>query len=247
MRAGGADRSSRGYRWRRSGQRPRTAGSYPGAGWVVCLGCRPDALVRRLGSGACAHLSGDDWWCGLRELLAQRLPANMRIPFHIDGRQDAESGGPPGDRLVTMTPRSVGHWAGYTYPFWWSWAAGSISARLAVAGYGSSWRLEQPDSGPSLCRRRDRALRAQWFRGLEVRLPDGEAHKTLRARPDCMTPLRSKAWIVRRGVALAAASSRHGRFCCATYCGVPLVMVPTSLLAMVDARGWQGGRRSTPG
>ena len=212
-------------------------------GLVVCLGCRPDALVGRLGSGASRPmLSGDDLAVRTGELLTQRLPAYQRIPFHIE-TADKTPNQVAAQVIALVTSDATARWvtgAGYTYPILVGPGLREhLGALLAVRGYGSRLAVVSNQTvAPLYAGDVIEALRGSGFAPFEVRLPDGEAHKTLESVARLYDAFAEQG-LDRSGAVVALGGgviTDMAGFAAASYMrGVPLVMVPTSLLAMVDA------------
>ena len=212
-------------------------------GLAICLGCRFDALLERLGSGISRPmLSGDDLSRRTRELLVERQSAYREIPFHIETADKT-----PDQVAVEVVALASGGaracWVrggDHAYPV--LVGAGlhrHLGALLAVRGYSAKVAVVTNDTvGPLYAGGLIDALVSSGFSPFEVRLPDGEAHKTL-GNVAWLYDAFAENGLDRSGAVVALGGgvvTDMAGFAAATYMrGVSLVMVPTSLLAMVDA------------
>lgn len=212
-------------------------------GLAICLGCREDVLVGRLGRGASRPmLAGDNMGRRVRQLLTERLSAYQQIPFHVETADKTPE--EVAQEVVALAKgRASAQWVrgtGSGYPV----LVGSglhrhLGALLAVRGFSPrvavvSNETVGPLYGPDLMS----SLEASGFAPFEVLLPDGETHKTLESVAQLYDAF-AREGLDRSGAVVALGGgviTDMAGFAAATYMrGVSLVMMPTSLLGMVDA------------
>jgi len=212
-------------------------------GLLVCLDCAPSELGRRLqGDAHRPMLWAENPAARLCELLAERQPAYAQIPYHIDttycSAKEAAS------QVVALYEANPKTWRVRT-------PSGEYSVHLVPGGLehiGALLRCNGVQSGVVLVcdenvwplhgQRLYRALASTRLRAASVVLPAGEQHKTL----DTLRLLYDRlaeSGLDRSGAVLALGGgviTDMAGLAAATYMrGVHLVMVPTSLLGMVDA------------
>ncbi len=209
----------------------------------VCLGCREDVLLERLGGGESRPmLAGDDTRRRSRELLRKRRPAYQQVPFHIEtaGRRPEEIA----EAIVALVHGEASaqwvHGEGFSYPV----LVGTglrhhLGALMATRGFGPRVAAVSNETiAPFYLSEVMRSLEASGFAPFEVCLADGETHKTLDTAAHLYDVFVEKG-LDRSGAVVAVGGgvvTDTAGFAAATYMrGVPTVMVPTSLLGMVDA------------
>ncbi len=214
------------------------------SGPVVCLGATPEELLHRLdGAQDRPLLDVPDRVARITELLAERAEAYGRIPLQVDttGLTVAQVA----DRVMAVaeTPLAASirvRYPGGEYTVWLGRGLLAESGMLLQQhGLGGQAVLVTNRTvGDLYAAAVGESLRAAGFEVTSRIVPDGEAHKTLdtvRALYDGFV----EAGLDRHGVLLALGGGVVGDmagFAAATYLrGVPLVQVPTTLLAMVDA------------
>ncbi len=217
------------------------------SGVLICLDASTDVIMQRLqGLHNRPLLGAADRQVRIETLLTQRAAAYAAIPHHIDTddltveqvaerviRLARQAGGGPlrigvrgasGDYDILIGDgmlREIGQAM---------IGAGLRSCRCAV--------VTQPAIAAAHADRLIEGAREAGFDPIVVEIPDGEAHKTLStvaglydAFVDASLDRRSSVIALGGGVVGDVAG-----FAAASYLrGVPLVQVPTSLLAMVDA------------
>ena len=214
------------------------------SGLVVCLTASPDEILRRLEATEDRPLlDAPDRRTRIAALLAQRAKAYRRIPLHVDttGLTVAQTA----DRVmalldsrpVTIIPV---HYPGGEYAVFLSRGAlAQVGALLREQGLSGQVTLVTDISIARM--HAPVVIESLTAAGIEVAVcavPEGEAFKTLgtvRALYDRFI----EAGLDRHGAVLALGGGVTGDtagFAAATYLrGVPLVQLPTTLLAMVDA------------
>lgn len=212
-------------------------------GWVVCLDCEAEAIVRRLqGDQGRPMLWGDSPEQRVRDLLSQRYAAYSQIPHHLDTTsRTVEQVAEAVVRLYEARPEA---WPVRT-------PTGSYLVHLIPGGLaflGDLLKAQRVSSDPVVVsdenvwplygERVMESLTARGYRPATVTLPAGERHKTL----DTVRLLYDRfieAGLDRGGAVIALGGgvvTDTAGFAAATYLrGVRLVQVPTSLLGMVDA------------
>ncbi len=218
------------------------------SGPVVCLQSSPDEILRRLaGSGARPLLAGD----AAREiprLLAEREAAYGHIPLQVDttGLSVDEVASRVLDLVHDQAPTAIDiPVTGMGEDYRIRLGRGLLSrlgGLLREASVASAASAAVVVTNPTVLALYGTALLAgldaAGFAPAVCQVPDGEAAKTL----DTVRELYGaflKAGLDRQGVVLALGGGVTGDlagFAAATYLrGVPLVQVPTTLLAMVDS------------
>ncbi|MGC9361132.1 MAG: 3-dehydroquinate synthase [Anaerolineae bacterium] len=210
---------------------------------AVCLGCREDVLVERLGgSESRPMLAGDDTRRRIRDLLRKRGPAYQRIPFHIETATKTPD--EVAKAIVALVESEASaqwvHGEGFSYPV----LVGTglrhhLGALVAARGFGPRMAVVSNETiAPLYLPELMRSLQASGFAPFEACLPDGETHKTLEAAAHLYDAFVEQG-LDRSGAVVAVGGgvlTDTAGFAAATYMrGVPIVMIPTSLLGMVDA------------
>lgn len=229
------------------------------SGLVVCLDAQPETVLRRLrecqdeGDGTAVRpmLEGGDPLVRIRELKARRQPYYDQAHWTV--RTDLISEGEVArevikawyllsHRLSVDSPdlaAVVTHSSG-SYPVYVGWGLiERIGERMLGVGLkGPMYLISDEGLYPRHVRRAQRALERCGIATHLYILPRGETTKSLdmaRAIYDWLVERRAE----RRHVIVALGGGMVGDlagFVAATYLrGMPLVQVPTSLLAMVDA------------
>lgn len=229
------------------------------SGLVVCLDAQPETVLRRLrecqdeGDGTAVRpmLEGGDPLVRIRELKASRQPYYDEAHWTV--RTDLISEGEVArevikawyllrHRLSVDSPdlaAVVTHSSG-SYPVYVGWGLiERIGERMLGVGLkGPMYLISDDGLYPRHVRRAQRALERCGIATHLYILPRGETTKSLdmaRAIYDWLVERRAE----RRHVIVALGGGMVGDlagFVAATYLrGMPLVQVPTSLLAMVDA------------
>ncbi len=215
------------------------------SGILICLTCEVDELLRRLGKVKDRPLlEVADRRRRIESLLAQRREAYERIPHHIDTtgltvEEVAErviellKSEAAVERITVRTPTG-----GYEVHLGRGLLArvGELARQRGLRGRAAV--VTNPTVGGLYAPVVVESLRKAGFDPLVVEVPDGEAFKTL----DTVRSLYDR--FVEGGLDRASPVFALGGgvigdtagFAAATYMrGVPLVQLPTSLLAMVDA------------
>ena len=216
---------------------------------VICLQADVTELQRRLASsrdGVRPLLAGEDPALRIQHLLAARMPAYAAIPVQLD--TTGLSPAAVGDRVLGMAYGWIEHEtyvlpvrvSGAHYPvFIGEGVLDHLGSLLATHAASRQVAVVTNDvladlHGPTVLAH----LRDAGFQPVLARLPEGEQFKTL----DTVRSLYERfvhAGLDRHSVMVALGGGVVGDvagFAAATYLrGVPLVQVPTSLLAMVDA------------
>jgi len=212
------------------------------SGVLFCLRCSPDEILRRLALAEDRPLLDvEDRRQRIEALLAQRREAYAQIPYQIEttGRT-IEQVAEEVIRLAGAT-RRIAVWAP-TGRYNIHLSLGGLArigellddwgqpSRVAVVSNSTVWPLH----GPTV----ESSLRAAGFDPLICLVPDGEAYKRL----DTVCQLYDQfidGGLDRSGVVIAFGGGVVGDmagFAAATYMrGLPLVQVPTTLLAMIDS------------
>ncbi len=214
------------------------------SGPVICLQAAPDEILRRLASAADRPLLDvPDRRARIAELLAARADAYARIPLQLDttGLTVAQVA----DRVLALAAAAPARvlpvrYPGGEYPIHLGRGLlGQVGALLRERGLqGTVALVTNPTVGELYAETVTESLEGAGFRVAACTVPDGEAYKT----PDTVRGLYDafiEAGLDRGSPVLALGGGVIGDmagFAAATYLrGVPLVQVPTSLLAMVDA------------
>jgi len=213
---------------------------------VICLTCDLEEILRRLnGDENRPMLWGGDWRERVRTLLEHRKAAYDRIPYHVDTTHltveevvkrvlllsDTRFTTPL--RIPVTTPMG-------SYEILFGEGAlnqvgellsdEQIGARIAVVADENAWEFH----GAKL----ESNLRRGGLDPLVIRLPSGEQHKTLET-VSFLYDRFIEGGLDRQGAVLAFGGGVVGDvagFAAATYLrGVPLLQLPTTLLAMVDS------------
>ena len=224
---------------------PANRDALSATGRVVCLTCDTDEILRRLdedGDRPLLGATGEDRRPRIEALLADRAEAYAVLPHHVDttGRAEAEIVGAIVDLLgeVVLPVRHGG---------------GSYDVRIGLGGLerlGDAMRsvgIERSAaialvSNPTVQSHHGDAalasLRAAGYRPELLPVPDGESAKRL-ATVERLYDGLVDVGLDRRGVVVGlggGVTTDLAGFAAATFLrGVRLVLVPTSLLAMVDA------------
>jgi shikimate kinase/3-dehydroquinate synthase len=214
------------------------------SGPVVCLTASPDEILRRLETAQDRPLLGaPDRRARIAALLAERAETYRRIPLQIDttgltvaqvaDRVMAVIDTPPATTIPVRAPGGTYaiHLGRELLPRTGSLLrAQDLSGRLVL--------VTNPTVGDLYAASVVESLETAGFRAATCIVPDGEAYKTL----DTVRQLYDgfiEAGLDRRGAVLALGGGVIGDltgFAAATYLrGVPLVQLPTTLLAVVDA------------
>jgi shikimate kinase/3-dehydroquinate synthase len=214
------------------------------SGPIVCLTASPNEILRRLeGARDRPLLDVPDRRGRIAALLAERAKTYRRIPLQVDttGLTVAQVA----DRVMAVIDASPTTVIPVRYP------GGEYAVHLGrglLARVGSLLReqdlsgqvvlVTNPTVGNLYAESVTESLKAAGFPVAICTVPDGEAYKTL----DTMRTLYDgfiEAGLDRHGAVLALGGGVIGDmagFAAATYLrGVPLVQLPSTLLAMVDA------------
>lgn len=219
-------------------------------GWVICLAADIEELLERIPEDGSRPLLQGDYRKEVETLLAERHQAYAQIPIQIDttgltiaqiarlivafveSRLDLEEC-PRFEQLSVQTPTG-------SYPILLGRGLLShVGSLLAERGSkGSVAIVTNEVVGPLYSPGVIASLRQAGFHSSLFTVPDGERHKNLESvRSLCGRFL--EAGVDRTSVVLALGGgviTDLAGFVAATYMrGLPLVMVPTTLLAMVDA------------
>ena len=210
------------------------------SGLLVCLTCDVEETLRRLAQAEDRPLlDAADRRERIEALLAERREAYSRIPHQIDttGLTVEEVAERVikllGEKIAVRTPTG-------SYPIH---LGNGLLARVGELAWERGLRgkvalVTNPTVGELYASPVAESLREAGFEPLICRVPDGEVYKTL----DSVSSLYDqfiKGGLDRYGAVLALGGGVIGDvagFAAATYMrGVPLVQLPTTLLAMVDA------------
>jgi len=214
------------------------------SGPVVCLTASPDEILRRLEAAKDRPLlDAPDRRARIAALLAERAEAYRHIPLQVDttgltvaqiaDRVMAVADTTPAMTIPVRTPG--GEYAVHL-------GRGLLAqAGPLLQGQNLSGRIVLVTNltvGDLYAASVTESLEAAAFQVATCIVPDGEAHKTLdtvRTLYDCFV----EAGLDRHGAVMALGGGVIGDmagFAAATYLrGLPLVQLPTTLLAMVDA------------
>ena len=214
---------------------------------VICLDCEPGEIIRRLEKVEDRPLlEGDHRRERVESLLAQRRAAYAQIPLHID--TTALMVEEVADQVISLYERGTG------------WGEGAIEVKTPTFTYEivlqngaleqAGELLSQREIGPKVAIVTDRTVGRLYAPSLEkslakaglfpstIEMSDGEAFKTLetvRTLYDRFIELdldRASAIVALGGGVVGDVVG----FAATTYMrGLPLVQVPTTLLAMVDS------------
>lgn len=214
------------------------------SGPLVCLTAAPDEILRRLKAAADRPLLNvPDRQARIAALLAERAEAYSRIPLQVDTtgltvkevaeRVIAAAAAPPA-RVIP-----VRHPGGEYAIHLGRGLLAQIGVMLRQRGLGGRVALATtPPIGDLYLAPAIRSLENAGYEATPCIAPDGEKHKTLdtvRTLYDCFI----EAGLDRHGAVLALGGGVIGDmagFAAATYLrGVPLLQLPTTLLAMVDS------------
>jgi len=212
------------------------------SGILFCLNCNPDEILHRLAQAEDRPLLDvEDRRERIRALLAQRRQAYTKIPYQIEtaGRTIADVAEEV-MRLAETTQNLVVQTPTGPYTIYLAWGAlrhigGLLNAwgqpsGVAVVSNPTLWSLH----GDAVLS----SLRTSGFAPLVCLVPDGEAHKRLSTVSQLYDHFIDGG-LDRSGVVIACGGGVVGDmagFAAATYMrGLPLVQVPTTLLAMIDS------------
>jgi len=209
-------------------------------GLLVCLNCDVEEILRRLAKVENRPLLDvADRRERIEALLAQRREAYSRIPHHIDttGLTVEEVA----ERVIRLlTEKIVVRTPTGSYPIHLGEGLlAQVGELVREQGLqGKVALVTNPTVGELYAPAVIRSLREAGFEPVVCQVPDGEVYKTL----DTVSSLYDqfiKGGLDRSGAVLALGGGVIGDmagFAAATYMrGVPLVQLPTTLLAMVDA------------
>lgn len=234
------------------------------SGTVICLSATPEQILERIHNEThrpLLDLAPDNRLERIRALLAEREERYSSIPLQIDttdltvdqivdrilalvsGGAEAEAPSPQptvsgaNGSLQVLTVRSPDG----SYPIWTGsgalTAAGSLLRQCGLEGVKVAI-LSNPDVAALHAGSLVDALRTDGFEPHVVTMPEGEQHKTLDTVRSLYSDLLA-AGLDRRSPVLALGGgvvTDTAGFVAATYLrGVPYVVVPTTLLSMVDS------------
>ena len=222
---------------------PVSRGRLIGSGAVICLGCHPNEIVRRLeGTGGRPLLDVDNPPAEIERLLDLRRDAYAAIPWHID-----TTGLLPETVIAEVLALAGAVTLPVTHPQGrYDIHIGNgmlihVGDALRMAGLpsGSKIAIVSPEPVADLYLQRVEAdLRAADYRPAVCPIPDGEEHKTL-ATVSALYDQFLADGLDRGSGVLALGGGVTGDvagFAAATYLrGLRFVQVPTTLLGMVDA------------
>jgi shikimate kinase/3-dehydroquinate synthase len=215
---------------------------------VVCLQADIPTLIERLGGAHGRPMLADaDWQVRLEQLLAKRQPTYRSFPLQVDtSRLSIEQAA---DRVLSLWESFHQRTEPETLPVM---APGGDYAviigehlidRLGplVKGLGR-WTnvavVSDEVVGPLYAGQAAASLEAAGLQVTRCTMPAGEAHKTLATVSDLYNQFL-RAGLDRSGLVVALGGGVVGDvvgFAAATYMrGLPLVQVPTTLLAMIDS------------
>ncbi|MGC8874372.1 MAG: 3-dehydroquinate synthase [Chloroflexia bacterium] len=212
---------------------------------VVCLACTLDEILRRLerdGIGARPLLQVGDLRERLDQLLATRRAAYEALPWHLDttGRSVADLAARVSE-LVQEEHIEVRHpGGGYSVHIGCGFLSevGRFLQEACVPESTTVAVVSNPTVARLYADRVQSSLRAAGFRPFLCTIPDGEAYKTLQTVSSLYREFLYQG-LERSGAVVALGGGVVGDvagFAAATYLrGVPVIQVPTTLLAMVDA------------
>ncbi|TEU15066.1 MAG: 3-dehydroquinate synthase [Anaerolineales bacterium] len=214
------------------------------SGPVFCLTTSPDEILRRLeASEDRPLLDVPDRRARIAALLAERSEAYRRIPLQVDTTDLTVA--QVADRVMAVADTLPATAIPVRYPDG-EYAihlgrglltqSGTLLRQRGLSGQVAL--VTNPTVDDLYTALVAESLETAGFQVATCTVPDGEAHKTLdmvRTLYDCFI----EAGLDRRGAVLALGGGVIGDmagFAAATYLrGVPLVQLPTTLLAMVDA------------
>lgn len=218
------------------------------SGIGVCLTATPEAILKRVGGEHAARtrplLRADDVRARIAELLRARAPMYADFPYHID-----TTGHSPGAVADLACAIYQGERARVHVNIPEANARYDIvlgEGLLDYAGYllaGRGWQppfaiVSDDQVGPRYAPRLQAALAQAGLDSFIHLMPAGEAHKTLGSVVEMYRAFGAHG-LERQGAVLALGGGVVGDtagFAAATYLrGVPLVQIPTSLLAMADS------------
>jgi len=224
---------------------PANRDALSATGHVICLTCEPEEILRRLDSDGHRPLLGatrNDRRQRIGALLADRAEAYAALPHHVDTTERAEA--EIVDAIVDLLGEIV-------LPV--RHGSGSYGVRIGLGGLerlGDAMRsagIERSAaialvSNPTVQGHHGAAalasLRAAGYRPELLLVPDGEPAKRLTTVETLYDGLVDIG-LDRRGVVVGlggGVTTDIAGFAAATFLrGVRLVLVPTSLLAMIDA------------
>ncbi|MEN6478713.1 MAG: 3-dehydroquinate synthase [Anaerolineales bacterium] len=212
-------------------------------GMLICLDCAPEEIVQRIGADSNRPmLQGDEPQRRVEMLLQARQAAYERIAYHLDTThltpEEAVravsalyAAGP--DPLTVETPE--GAYRIHIFPGGAAHLGALILAQqrpssIVVIADETAWRLHGERIATGLD---DQSLHWQ-----VLTVPSGEAYKRLETVRTLYDGLLA-AGLDRKGTIIAVGggvTTDMAGFAAATYLrGVPIVQVPTTLLAMIDA------------
>ncbi|MEI2693292.1 MAG: 3-dehydroquinate synthase [Anaerolineae bacterium] len=216
-------------------------------GLLICLDAPVDVILQRLERADDRPLlAGPDRRARVEALLAQRAVAYATIPHHIDTAGLAVE--QVVERVIRLA-RQMGSgpvripvaYPGGSYELLiGDGALGGLGQAMVDAGLqpGRCAVVSQPAIAAAHAGRLGEGLAEAGFDPVLVKMPDGEAHKTL-AAVAALYEAFVAAGLDRRSPVIALGGGVVGDvagFAAATYLrGLPFVQAPTSLLAMVDA------------
>ncbi len=214
------------------------------SGPVVCLTATVDEIVRRLEAADDRPLLDvPDRRARVAALLADRAEAYRNISLQVD--TSGLTVEQVADRVLAQAVRPQATHIQVRHP------GGEYTIRLGhgllaqggslIQGLGLGGRVAlvtNPTVGALYARPLQGGLEASGFEVVTCTVPDGEAHKTLETVGELYNQF-IQAELDRRSAVIALGGGVIGDmagFAAATYLrGVPLVQVPTTLLAMVDS------------
>ena len=224
-------------------------------GTVICLSATPEQILERIRNEThrpLLDLAPDNRLERIRALLAEREERYSSIPLQIDTTDLTVD--QIVDRILTLVsggtdvPGANGSLQGLTvrspdgsYPIWTgSGALAATGTLLRERGFegGKVAILSNPDVEALHAAGLVEALRADGFDPQVITMPEGEQHKTLETVRALYSDLLA-AGMDRGSPVLALGGgvvTDTAGFVAATYLrGVPYVVAPTTLLAMVDS------------
>jgi len=248
------------------------------SGQIICLDAAPETILARLpGDGSRPLLAGGDPEAQVRSVLAARAAHYASLPYHVDttglsvaevaervlalaSRTTADRGAPTANRPSTTgqmpsgtetipVPVPGAEYHIYLAPGLLS-RAGRVLQDLGLGGRAVI--VTNPVVGQLYAEVLGQGLEAAGLEWAVVEMPDGEVYKTL----DTVARLYAeflRLGLERSSTVLALGGGVVGDvagFAAATFLrGLPLVHVPTTLLAMVDSSiggktgvDWPGGK-----
>jgi 3-dehydroquinate synthase len=227
---------------------PANRAALEAGGMVVCLHADVPTLLDRLGDPEGRPMLQDDRWQErMQSLLAQRQPTYRSFPFQVDTSRLTKD--QIADRVLTL---------------WDSFVEGAVPDALSVMAPGGDYAVligeELLDRlgalvgglgrwttvalvsddvvGPLYADQVAASLERAGLNVAQCTMPAGEVHKTLDTVYDLYTQFLA-AGLDRGGLVVALGGGVVGDvfgFAAATYMrGLPVVQIPTTLLAMVDS------------